>query len=875
MSNILYEKLRELGVPEPPEEVTATKVTRWGKNKRYWAVRFTGGYALGDWTNGLREFAFEEGFNHKCCRRAILEAQRKLTKERNVGHAEAAVTAQQLWDSASECVTHPYLEKKKIKSHGLKIDRQTLLIPLYDEHGNLASLQKIWPDPKNPGKFVKGFLKGSRLHGNCFTIGSVEDKVVICEGYATGATIHEITGLPVVIAFSSNNLLNITHQVVKNHPQVGIIVAADNDRFKPGNPGLTKAKEAAKAVKARLVVPEFASDDGEPTDFNDLYLSEGSGKVTKAFSLENIGKDEPSTSFSITKEKKEGIPDEGIIDEYLPEDFRLTENALFFIRKNDPIYLCAYLRVISKTVNIDTNESGKLLEFKTIHGEIKKICMRSKDLFAGHTQTILKDLAGAGLHINLEAPTRKILVYLNNYSPARSIKTTRKSGWCTNGFLTENGIITIEEREEDILLDTAYGSTCVAVSGSGSDWREHIGKLCCGNSRLILAASTAFTAPLLHLLDRPNFGIQLVGKSFAGKTTALYVAASVYGPRGYVKSWRATDNGLETVAFNHNDMLLILDEMGEMSPQKIGATVYMLANGVGKTRANTSGDAKQPKTWRIALLSAGEIDLNTHMASVGSAAMAGQNIRLLPVPAVPKDMSGLIENSHGFNTPSAMVKHLITSTQRCYGAPLPEYIRLLMQNQEKIIDDFNDNLESKKAEVIPPHADGQDNRVFDFFFTVGFAGELATEYGLTGWRERESLDTVIAIFKDWVVAKGGFGNQEEKILLYKLRCFFQKYQYSRFLPINAYDETDEKTLNEAVGYRKNTDAGTIFYAYPERFKDAVQKEINADFKDILRLTDELKILERADNKNLAKLVRIKNKVTRMLVFNSKVLADEG
>jgi putative DNA primase/helicase len=869
VSSVFYDKLQSLGIPLPPEEVTESRVVRWGKNKRYWAVRFTGGYALGDWTCGLKDFAFEEGFDHKKCRRQIEKAQRKLTKEKNTGHTEAVVIAQQLWNSASECLTHPYLEKKKIKAHGLRIDRQTLLIPLHDEHGNLISLQKIWPDPKKLGKFIKGFLKGSRLQGNCFTIGEIKDNVVICEGYATGATIHEITGIPVVVAFSSNNLLNITQRVVKNYPQSGVIVAADNDRFKEGNPGLTKAKEAAKSVNVRLVVPEFASDDGEPTDFNDLYVNEGAEKVREAFSSE-------------TKEKKETAPDNSeddseITDEHLPEGFRLTASALFYLdKRSGPIYLCAYLRVISKTVNIDTNESGKLLEFRTIHGEIKKICMRSKDLFAGHTQTILKDLAGAGLHINLEAPTRKILVYLNNYSPARSIKTTRKSGWCANGFLTENGIITIEEREEDILLDTAYGSTCVAVSGSGDDWRENIGRLCCGNSRLILAASTAFTAPLLHLLDRPNFGIQLVGKSSAGKTTALYVAASVYGPRGYVKSWRATDNGLETVAFNHNDMLLILDEMGEMSPQKIGATVYMLANGVGKTRANTSGDAKQPKTWRIALLSAGEIDLNTHMASVGSAAMAGQNIRLLPVPAVPKDTTGLIENTHGFNMPSAIVKHLITATQRCYGAPLPEYIRLLMQNQEKISDDFQESLENSKEEMLPPHADGQDNRVFDFFFTIGFAGELATEYGLTGWCKGEASDTAITIFKDWVAAKGGFGNQEEKMLLYKLRCFFQKYQYSRFLPINNYDEADEtKSLNEFIGYRKNTDAGVTFYAYPERFKDAVQKEINADFGDVIKLADELKILERADHRNLAKLVRIKNKVTRMLVFNNKVLADEG
>jgi uncharacterized protein (DUF927 family) len=190
--------------------------------------------------------------------------------------------------------------------------------------------------------------------------------------------------------------------------------------------------------------------------------------------------------------------------------------------------------------------------------------------------------------------------------------------------------------------------------------------------------------------------------------------------------------GLETVAFNHNDMLLILDEMGEMSPQKIGATVYMLINGTGKTRANTSGDAKQPKTWRIALLSAGEIDLNTHMASAGITTMAGQNIRLLAVPAIPEGRRGLIENTHGFSTPAALVKHLITATQRCHGTPLPEYIGRLMGNQEKIRNDFKEAMEAKRSEILPSHADGQDNRVFDFFFTIGFAGELATQYGITG-----------------------------------------------------------------------------------------------------------------------------------------------
>ncbi|MDR2794968.1 MAG: DUF927 domain-containing protein [Holosporaceae bacterium] len=926
MNNVLYKKLQEIGIPAPPEEVTASKIVRWGHNKRYWAVQFIGGYAIGDWASNLQDYVFEDKYNYQRCKRQIAETQQKLTNKRHDDQTNAAATALQIWRNASNCTTHPYLETKKIKAHGLKIDRQTLLIPLYDENNNLTSLQKIWPDPDVAGKFTKRFLKCGRTQGCSFTIGCVKDEVVICEGYATGATIHELTGLPVVVAFSCNNLLAIAKIIRKKYPDAKIIVAADNDQPAVGstfwsnaaqaavvphmkytlqaqqpynsaghensksssmlvhsNPGLTKAKEAAAAVKARLVVPEFANNDDDSSDFNDLYVLEGPEKVQSAFFAKknnvdcDLSRKNVQNADEIEKKEETHRDNENeIIDKYMPKNFRLTAKALYYIDKHGyATYLCSYLRVLGKTINIDTNESGNLLEFRTIHGEIKKICMKNKDLFAGNSQTILKDLAGAGLHINLEAPTKKILVYINNYSPKYTLKTMRKSGWCTNGFLTENGVITVQERKQDILLDTTYGLTYVDVNGSITDWRENIGKLCCGNSRLVLAASTAFAAPLLHVLDRPNFGIQLVGKSSAGKTTALYVAASIYGPRNYVKSWRATDNGLETVAFNHNDMLLILDEMGEMSPQKIGATVYMLANGIGKTRSNSSGDAKQPKTWRIALLSAGEVDLNTHMASAGFATMAGQNIRLLAVPAIPEGHRSLVENTHRFATPAALVRHLINATQRYYGAALPEYIKLLMRNQEEIIDDFNNALEAQKTATLPSHADGQDNRVFDFFFTVGFAGELATKYGLTGWPEGEAASTAMAFFNGWIAHKGGFGNQEEKMLLYSLRCFFQKNQYSSFVAINEYNDADEsKTVQEFIGYRKNTPSGVVFYANPERLKEAMRKEITVSFQEILRLADAIGILERTDNKHFSKMVRIKNRSIRMLAFNDKVLADE-
>ena len=91
---------------------------------------------------------------------------------------------------------------------------------------------------------------------------------------------------------------------------------------------------------------------------------------------------------------------------------------------------------------------------------------------------------------------------------------------------------------------------------------------------------------LLNLFGHESGGFHLYGDSSGGKTTHLQVPASVYvGPR-LVRSWRSTDNVLESIAAAHSDGLLVLDEIGMCDPRIIGETVYMLGNGTGKARAN-------------------------------------------------------------------------------------------------------------------------------------------------------------------------------------------------------------------------------------------------------------------------------------------------
>jgi putative DNA primase/helicase len=416
----------------------------------------------------------------------------------------------------------------------------------------------------------------------------------------------------------------------------------------------------------------------------------------------------------------------------------------------------------------------------------------------------------------------------------------------------------------------------VKTNGTLDEWIQNVGKLAQGNSRLVLAISAAFATLLLKPCKRENFGIHFVGGSSEGKTTALYVAASVFGSRQYLKPWRSTDNGLELVAAAHSDMLLVLDEIGQMDSRKLGDTVYMLANGSGKIRSTASCEMRRVATWHIGTLSTGEVDLETHMAEANKKMMAGQAIRLLSIPAKPAlENSGLLEKLHGFNSYNELAQYLKEATEKYFGAPMKAFVEALIVEGKQIDNLFRVALEESQAKHLPVNAIGQDFRVFGIFFTIGFAGEFATKRGITGWPAGESLETAVAEFTRWLQRKGGAGNQEEKKQLELLRCFFQKHQHSKFLSINEYDDvTDSKIVNESIGYKKETSMGTIFYAYPERFREAIKREIPANVDDLLKMAADLNILERKDKNHLTKIVRFKTKVTRMLVFNSRVLADD-
>ena len=187
---------------------------------------------------------------------------------------QASESAAALWAKADAATDHPYLTAKGIKPHGVKVFGDKLLIPMRDTAGKLHSVQTIGADG---GKL---FHPGGRVKGCYFGIGKPAGGLIVCEGYATGASIHGCTGDAVAVAFNAGNMGEMAAALRAQYPNLKIIVAADDDHLTPGNPGLTKATAAALAVGGFLAVPSFPADRGDKhTDFNDLHQHSGADAV--------------------------------------------------------------------------------------------------------------------------------------------------------------------------------------------------------------------------------------------------------------------------------------------------------------------------------------------------------------------------------------------------------------------------------------------------------------------------------------------------------------------------------------------------------------------------------------------------------------------
>jgi len=257
------------------------------KNKNSWYVL----HDHGDFQVG-KFGCFKRGIDEKFCnlakskmspeqKRAYAE---QMTAQKRLGEQviaekqeEAMVEANNRFSKARDVDQHPYLIEKDVESFGLRKSKGSLLIPLFNKGGELCNLQTI----SSIG--VKRFSAGGRVKGCFLMIGEVEDFLILCEGYSTGASIYQATGIATAICFNAGNLKEAGKELLIKHPDVTMLIAGDDDQYNEHNTGLSKAKDAAKYLGSTFVLPKFEDSEliSQPTDFNDLHQLYGLDEVAK------------------------------------------------------------------------------------------------------------------------------------------------------------------------------------------------------------------------------------------------------------------------------------------------------------------------------------------------------------------------------------------------------------------------------------------------------------------------------------------------------------------------------------------------------------------------------------------------------------------
>jgi len=545
---------------------------------------------------------------------------------------------------------------------------------------------------------------------------------------------------------------------------------------------------------------------------------------------------------------------------FLPSRFRVSDDGVFCVKEQDHgtselIRVSARLDVVAETRDGSGNNWGRLLRWRDNEGRVHQWSM-PMELLASDASAVRSRLLGEGLpFIITNARLReRFTEYLQSAAATRRMLCVSRVGWHDGTYVLPEESVGPEEGEEILYQTHSEAVHHWKVRGTADEWRDQVGRRCAGNSRLIVAVSCGFAGPLFSIAGAESGGVHFHGASSTGKTTALIVGGSVCGgggQAGFVQTWRTTINGLEAIAEAHNDGTLFLDELAQVDPREAAETAYMLANGQGKSRMTRTLCLRRKPAWTVLVVSAGELTLAEHAASAGKRTKGGAEVRLLNIQADAGHGLGMFEALHESPSPEIFVGQMRAAALHHYGAPYREYLKRLVRDRAAVERMIGSARHSFNA-VVPEAAAGQVQRAADRFSLIAAAGELATAWGLTGWREGEAIKAAQQCFGSWIVARNTAGDSDVEAGIRQVQAFFGLHGNSRFqvmgrsLRTNTeYDnEDDERIVRDRAGFRRRNPktAETEYLIFPETFRTELCAGF--DYRTIARELDNRGLLLR-------------------------------
>ena len=512
------------------------------------------------------------------------------------------------------------------------------------------------------------------------------------------------------------------------------------------------------------------------------------------------------------------------------DDFLVNDKGVHIIKQGEEIGDEYYIRIASRidvvalTRDKNSKNWGKLIVLKDLDGHVHKWAMPSEMLSGG--EMYRQALLNMGADIPTDKNEKELLTrYLSASKPEARALCVNSIGWHGNVFVFPDK--SYGQSDEEVILQTtnALKVSPYDIRGTIDEWKDHVGSKCIGNSRMILAVCISLAGPFLDTLKLENGGFHFRGQSSSGKTKSLSVAASIYGSKAMVRVWRATGNAVESLAREHNDTVLLLDELGQVEPQDAGDIAYTLGNGQSKARANVNGDAREVATWRLLFISTGEIGLADHVAAGGGRIRAGQEIRMLDIPSDANAGMGVFENIHGAANAAQFADSLQTLSEAYYGSPADVLLSRITQPGE--IDRAANFIRHVQAQFVqqyvPVNAHGQVTRAASRFGAVAGVGEYCISIGILPWEAGHAKWGILQCYSAWLDSRGDNSASEEIRALAQVREYLERNGESRFpvMQVGIEDNVGQHTINR-TGFRQILDdASTEYWVLPEMFRTEI------------------------------------------------------
>jgi putative DNA primase/helicase len=302
----------------------------------------------------------------------------------------------------------------------------------------------------------------------------------------------------------------------------------------------------------------------------------------------------------------------------------------------------------------------------------------------------------------------------------------------------------------------------VSHKGSLDEWKLNVAPAGSHSTRIMTATCAGFSPYLARWADMETGGFHLFADSSTGKSTCLYIANSILGPRDSLKKWDSTATALEETATTYCDLLLGLDEIGllEGSPAQVAQAarkaVYQLTSGMGKSRSGVFRDVslQNAQRWTTCILSTGESSLFDQAFEAGISRKIGEQVRVVDIPADAGGEYGIFESlpDEMEGNPKKYAELLDKQSKKYYGTAHIKFLEKLTKHLSK----DEDNVRTKIAERMEHFLDkndvsrviGHQGRLAKRFALAYAAGISARKFGVLDFSEKEVFNGISKCYRD-------------------------------------------------------------------------------------------------------------------------------